>query len=212
MARFSKVIDIPLRMKFINYARLASVAATTASEVSRLVTQQRIERRYDADTVLYVLAAGVRIRGNPFYTVPPQGSGRVHKHRLRLEDAIGDDRLHHVELQLPRFCCERNTKSFPMALKQTWFTTSGITGLTLPGMMLEPGCLGGRLISLRPARGPEARSLRSLHIFESLIARLLITEEYSTNGCVSCVASNRSGARVIGLPVIWARCSVQRLA
>jgi len=108
MARFSKVIDIPLRMKFINYARLASVAATTASEVSRLVTQQRIERRYDADTVLYVLAAGVRIRGNPFYTVPPQGAGGVHKHRLRLEDAVGDDRLHHVELQLPRFCCERN--------------------------------------------------------------------------------------------------------
>src|SRR5271157_5252855 len=99
-----------------------------------------------------------------------------------------------------------------MALKQTWFATSGITGLTFPGMMLEPGCMAGRLISLRPARGPEARSLRSLQIFESLIARLFRTEEYSTNGCVSCVASNRSGARVIGLPVIWARCAVHSLA
>src|SRR5271157_5159261 len=99
-----------------------------------------------------------------------------------------------------------------MALKQTWFTTSGITGLTLPGMMLEPGCLGGRLISLRPARGPEARSLRSLQIFESLIARLFRTEEYRTNGWVSCVASTRSGANVIGLPVTWARCAAQRFA
>ena len=28
--------------------------------------------------------------------------------------------------------------SAPMTLKATWFTTSGMTGLTLPGMMLEP--------------------------------------------------------------------------
>jgi integrase len=37
-------------------------------------------------------------------------------------------------------------------------------------------------IGWHTARGPEARSLRSLQIFESLIARLLRTEEYSTNG------------------------------
>ena len=37
--------------------------------------------------------------------------------------------------------------SLPMTSKATWLTTSGITGLTLPGMMLEPACTGGRLIS-----------------------------------------------------------------
>jgi len=30
--------------------------------------------------------------------------------------------------------------SRPITSKQTWFTTSGMTGLTLPGMMVEPGC------------------------------------------------------------------------
>src|SRR6185295_6497867 len=45
-------------------------------------------------------------------------------------------------------------RSLPITRKQTMFTTSGITGLTLPGMIDEPGCFGGRLISRRPVRGP----------------------------------------------------------
>ena len=49
--------------------------------------------------------------------------------------------------------------SLPITLKQVWLVTSGMTGFTLPGMMLEPGAIGGRLISWRPQRGPEAMSL-----------------------------------------------------
>jgi hypothetical protein len=30
--------------------------------------------------------------------------------------------------------------SLPITSKAIWFTTSGITGLTLPGMMDEPAC------------------------------------------------------------------------
>ena len=56
-------------------------------------------------------------------------------------------------------------------------TTSGITGLTLPGMIDEPGCLAGRLISRRPQRGPDDSSRRSLQTFESLIARLFMHDE-----------------------------------
>ena len=48
----------------------------------------------------------------------------------------------------------------PMMSKQTWFTISGITGFTFPGMIEEPGCIGGRLISPKPARGPELSSLQ----------------------------------------------------
>ena len=55
--------------------------------------------------------------------------------------------------------------------------TSGTTGLTLPGMMDEPGWSGGRLISASPARGPEARRIRSLAIFASLIATLFSADE-----------------------------------
>ena len=65
-------------------------------------------------------------------------------------------------------------RSLPMTRKQTMLTTSGITGLTLPGMIDEPGCLAGRLISRRPQRGPDDSSRRSLQTFESLIARLFM--------------------------------------
>ena len=68
-------------------------------------------------------------------------------------------------------------RSLPITRKQTMFTTSGMTGLTLPGMIEEPGCLGGRLISRRPQRGPDDSSRRSLQTFESLIARLFMHDE-----------------------------------
>ena len=37
--------------------------------------------------------------------------------------------------------------SLPMTWKATWFTTSAMTGFTLPGMMEEPGWRAGRLSS-----------------------------------------------------------------
>ena len=65
--------------------------------------------------------------------------------------------------------------SLPMTLKHTWLTTSGMTGLTFAGMIEEPAAIFGRLISLRPARGPEASRRRSLQTLESLTAlRLMV--------------------------------------
>ena len=67
------------------------------------------------------------------------------------------------------------TWSLPMTLKHTWLTTSGITGLTFAGMIEDPAAILGRLISLRPARGPDAKSRRSLQIFDSFTAdRLMV--------------------------------------
>ncbi len=68
-------------------------------------------------------------------------------------------------------------KSLPITRNATRFTSSGITGFTLPGMIEEPGWSAGRLISARPARGPEASRMRSLAIFDSLIATLFSAEE-----------------------------------
>ena len=48
-----------------------------------------------------------------------------------------------------------------------------MTGLTLPGMMLEPGCRSGRWISPSPARGPELIHRRSLQILVRLTATTL---------------------------------------
>ena len=55
-------------------------------------------------------------------------------------------------------------------VKQTWLTISGMTGLTLPGMIDEPGCMAGRRISYSPQRGPEDIQRRSLQILESCTA------------------------------------------
>ena len=71
-------------------------------------------------------------------------------------------------------------RSRPITRKPVWLTTSGITGLTLPGMIDEPGCICGRLISLKPQRGPEASSRMSLQILVSLAEVRLSTPDSST--------------------------------
>ena len=54
--------------------------------------------------------------------------------------------------------------SRPITWKQTWLTISGIDGLILPGMIDEPGCTAGSLISSMPVRGPITMRRRSLAI------------------------------------------------
>ena len=80
----------------------------------------------------------------------------------------------------PASAAMRTVKSLPKTLKHTWLTTSGMTGLTLAGMMEDPACRSGRLISCRPAVGPDARSRRSLQIFESFMAARFTAEWAST--------------------------------
>ena len=71
-------------------------------------------------------------------------------------------------------------RSRPITRNPVWLTTSGITGLTLPGMIELPGCICGRLISLKPQRGPEASSRRSLQILVSFDDVRFSTPESST--------------------------------
>ena len=59
-------------------------------------------------------------------------------------------------------------RSSPITRNPVWLTTSGMTGFTLPGMIDDPGCICGRLISLKPQRGPDASRRMSLQIFVSL--------------------------------------------
>ena len=49
-------------------------------------------------------------------------------------------------------------------------TASQITGFTLPGMMLEPGCTAGSVSSARPQRGPLFMSRTSFAILTRLAA------------------------------------------
>ena len=61
----------------------------------------------------------------------------------------------------------RSSASLPTTCAHTWSTASGTTGLTLPGMIDEPGCRSGNRISASPAIGPEFISRRSLHTLVS---------------------------------------------
>ena len=96
-------------------------------------------------------------------------------------------------------------RSLPITRNATWLTTSGITGLTLPGMIDDPGWRGGRLISFSPQRGPDESSRRSLQIFESFTARRFWAEEFIMKAPVSLVASIMFDASTSGSPVISRR-------
>ena len=58
------------------------------------------------------------------------------------------------KLKLPCFRRHRDGHVLADDVESHLRDTSGMTGLTLPGMMEDPFCLTGRLISLKPAFGP----------------------------------------------------------
>jgi len=71
-----------------------------------------------------------------------------------------------------------------MTLAAAIATASAATGLTLPGMMLLPGCRAGSVISPRPASGPLFIQRRSLAIFIRQVASVRNWPDSST--AVSC--------------------------
>ena len=81
-----------------------------------------------------------------------------------------------------------------------------------PGMMLEPACIGGRLISPSPTRGPDDSSRKSLQVFDSLTATRFRTPDSCTKLPQSWVASIRFEAVTTGMPVVARKCSQTRRA
>ena len=67
--------------------------------------------------------------------------------------------------KLPAAPAQAIVASLPTTRAQTISVASGRTGLTLPGMMLDPGWRSGRWISARPVVGPDDIQRRSLQIF-----------------------------------------------
>src|ERR1700730_17096155 len=64
--------------------------------------------------------------------------------------------------RLPAAPPNATAASLPMTWAHTWQTASGTTGLTLPGMIDDPGWRSGMWISARPQRGPLPIQRRSL--------------------------------------------------
>ena len=71
-----------------------------------------------------------------------------------------------------------------------------MTGLTLPGMIDDPGCFAGSRISANPVRGPEDMSSRSSMILARSTASPRSDADMSSIGAIDCVA--------------WTRCSAVR--
>lgn len=95
-----------------------------------------------------------------------------------MDSNIACDRAGSITLRFswPASTAKQTVTSFPNTLKQIWLTTSGMTGFTFAGMMDDPACISGRLISLSPALGPDESSLKSLQILEIFAARRLMME------------------------------------
>ena len=72
--------------------------------------------------------------------------------------------------KLPCEPAKATAASLPITWATTWVTASASTGLTLPGMIDEPGWRSGRRISARPVRGPLAIQRMSLAILTSATA------------------------------------------
>ena len=90
--------------------------------------------------------------------------------------------------------------SLPMTWADTWQMTSGMTGLTLPGMIDEPFCSSGRNSSARPARGPDPIQRRSFAIFVSDTATTLSAPDISTRPSrLPCASNGSAGAEIASL-------------
>ena len=91
--------------------------------------------------------------------------------------------------------------SLPITWAQTIRVASGSTGLTLPGMMLEPGCRSGRWISASPVVGPDDIQRRSLQILVRPTAMVRSTPLSSTRESRVPCASKWLRASVNSCPV-----------
>ena len=93
----------------------------------------------------------------------------------------------------------------------TWMATISIAsawvGLTLPGMIEEPGSLAGKISSPIPVRGPEPSQRRSLAILNSVTAAALSPPCARTIRSSVPWAVNLLAAVTNGVPVIDAICA-----
>ena len=92
----------------------------------------------------------------------------------------------------------------PNTWAQTMVRASHWVGLTLPGMIDEPGSFSGSASSPRPERGPEPRKRMSLAILNRDAAAVLSAPWLNTMASWAARASNLLGAVTKGRPVIAA--------
>ena len=103
--------------------------------------------------------------------------------------------------KLPCEPAKATAVSSPMTWMHTITIASHWVGLTLPGMIEQPGSLAGSISSPRPQRGPEASQRMSLAIFIRPTASPRNVAPAATIASEPPWASNLFGAVTNGLPV-----------
>src|SRR6266436_5552128 len=88
--------------------------------------------------------------------------------------------------------------SLPSTCTQTIVMASHWVGLTLPGIMDEPGSFAGKINSPKPQRGPEPNQRTSLAIFINAHARVFNAPLANTNASCAANAANLFGALTNG--------------
>ena len=100
--------------------------------------------------------------------------------------------------KLPAAPPQATAASLPTTCATTWHTASQSTGLTLPGMIDDPGCRSGRKISVSPVRGPEPIQRMSLAALFNPTAMVRSTPLASTSASREPCASKWLRASVSG--------------
>ena len=98
--------------------------------------------------------------------------GTVRQEADGLQHRRDDHRLEDVELEMALATGERHCGLVADDLAHSMVIASACVGLTLPGMMDEPGSFSGSEISPSPERGPEPIRRISLAILNIPVARL----------------------------------------
>ena len=137
--------------------------------------------------------------------------GGVGQQADRLQHVVDDHRLENVELEWPLAPAIVTATLLPMTCAHTMVMASAWVGLTLPGMIDEPGSFSGRMNSPKPERGPSRAGgcrWRSCQRTASTLSAPLA----STIASCAASASNLFGAVTNGRPVICATSSATRSA
>ena len=139
--------------------------AFLAIAAARVVTDVRVERGHEHEVGGQVVVDPLRIGSYAAGTVLVEGATRVAEQAGGLEHRVCHDRLEDVEFEVALAAREGHGRVVAEDRVQTMVRASLWVGLTLPGMIEEPGSFSGMVISPIPLRGPLASQRTSLAIF-----------------------------------------------
>ena len=128
------------------------------------------------------------------------------KRRIDCSTAFAITGLNTLSSKWPWLPAKAAVAPLPITCAQTMVSASAWVGLTLPGMIEEPGSFSGSDSSPRPQRGPDASHRMSLAIFMSATATPRTAAIAATIPSSEPWAANLFGAVTNGLPVSSAIC------